>query len=130
MSKEIIRTQHAPAPIGPYSQGVAAQGTLLFTAGQIPIVPSTGEILQGDIRAQTKQVLENLEAILKAGGSSLANVIKTTVYLRDLKEFGEMNEIYAQYFSESAPARTTIEASRLPRDVRVEIDAVGIVGAR
>lgn len=127
MKKEVIRTQLAPAPIGPYNQAITVHGPLVFTAGQIPIVPATGEIVQGDIKAQTRQVLENLKAILEMAGSTLANVVKTTVYMRDLKEFGEMNEVYAGYFIESAPARTTVEVSRLPRDVRIEIDAVGLL---
>ena len=127
MTKEVIRTQQAPAPIGPYNQAISVQGSLVFTAGQIPIVPASGELVQGDIKAQTIQVLENLKAILEKSGSTLASVVKTTVYLKDMKEFGEMNEVYAEYFRESAPARTTVEVSRLPRDVRIEIDAVGLI---
>jgi 2-iminobutanoate/2-iminopropanoate deaminase len=130
MSTEVIRTQQAPAPIGPYNQAISVQGPLVFTAGQIPIVPATGELVRGDIKSQTKQVLENLKAILEKAGSSLARVVKTTVYMRDMKEFAEMNEVYAQYFRESAPARTTVEVSRLPRDVQVEIDAVGFVNTK
>jgi len=130
MSTEVIRTQQAPAPFGPYNQAISVQGPLVFTAGQIPIVPATGELVQGDIKLQTKQVLENLKAILEKAGSSLARVVKTTVYMQDLKEFAEMNEVYAQYFRESAPARTTVEVSRLPRDVQVEIDAVGFVDTK
>ena len=130
MNKEVIRTQKAPAPIGPYNQAIKVQGALVFTAGQIPIVPSTGELLQGDIKAQTRQVLENVKAILESAGSSLALVVKTTVFMRDLNEFAGMNEVFAQYFVESAPARATVEVSRLPRDVRVEIDAVGLVAPK
>lgn len=127
MSKRIILTKNAPAPIGPYSQGTAAQGELVFTAGQVAIIPSTGNLLDGDVRAQTRQTLENLKAVLEAAGSNLANVVKTTVFLKDMNDFPAMNEVYGQYFAESPPARTTVEASRLPRDVRVEIDAVGLV---
>lgn len=127
MSRTIIRTEHAPAPIGPYSQGVLAGGSLLFTAGQIPLDPKTGELVAGDIRAQTRQALDNLRAILEKAGTSVEAVVKTTVYLSDMGEFAAMNEVYAEVFGKSAPARTTVEASRLPRDVKVEIDAVAVV---
>ena len=128
MNRTVISTPKAPGAIGPYSQGIVARNGLLFTAGQIPINPATGEILSSDIRAQTRQVLENLRAILEAGGSDLARVVKTTVYMKDLGEFAAMNEVYGEYFRESPPARSTVEVARLPRDVRVEIDAVGLVG--
>lgn len=127
MGADTILTTQAPAPIGPYSQGTRAQGTLVFTAGQIALNPATGQIAGDDISAQTRQVLENIKAILEAGGSGLGAVVKTTVYLKDMTEFGVMNEVYGQYFAESPPARTTVEVSRLPRDVRVEIEAVGTV---
>jgi 2-iminobutanoate/2-iminopropanoate deaminase len=100
---------------------------LIFTAGQVPIVPTTGEIVAGDIKAQTKRALENVKAILEAGGSSLANVVKTTVFLKDMNEFAAMNEVYAQYFGQSSPARSTVEVARLPKDVRVEIEAIALV---
>ena len=127
MIRQPILTKNAPAPIGPYSQAIVAKGKMIFTAGQVAIVPSTGEIVAGDIKAQTKQVLENVKSILEAGGSSLANVVKTTVFLKDMSEFGAMNEVYAQYFGQSAPARSTVEVARLPRDVRVEIEAIALV---
>jgi 2-iminobutanoate/2-iminopropanoate deaminase len=127
MQREPVLTSKAPAPIGPYSQAIAARGGLLFTAGQIPILPATGELMPGDIRAQTRQVLENLKAILEAGGSGLDRVVKTTVFLKDMAEFGAMNEVYAQYFGASAPARSTVEVARLPKDVRVEIEAVALL---
>jgi 2-iminobutanoate/2-iminopropanoate deaminase len=127
MSKQPILTNLAPKPIGPYCQGMAVQGSLVFTAGQIGIVPSTGQIVASDIESQTKQVLENLKAILENGGSSIDAIVKTTVYLKDMNEFGAMNEVYGRYFKESPPARTTVEVSRLPRDVRVEIEAVGLI---
>jgi 2-iminobutanoate/2-iminopropanoate deaminase len=127
MGTDTILTQQAPAPIGPYSQGTKARGTLVFTAGQIALDPATGQIAGDDITTQTRQVLENIKGILEAGGSGLGAVVKTTVYLRDMTEFGAMNEVYGRYFTESPPARTTVEVSRLPRDVRVEIEAVGTV---
>ncbi len=127
MNQRSVLTQNAPAPIGPYSQGIVAEGRMIFTAGQVAIVPSTGELVAGDIKAQTRQVLENIKAVLEAGGSGLANVVKTTVFLKDMNEFAAMNEVYAQYLGQSAPARSTVEVSRLPRDVRVEIEAIALV---
>lgn len=128
MNRQIILTKQAPAPIGPYNQGVIAQGTMVFTAGQVALDPSTGGIVSGGIREQTRQVLQNLKAILEAGGSSLAQVVKTTVFLKDMNEFAAMNEVYGEFFHDSPPARTTVEVVRLPRDVRVEIEAIGLVG--
>ena len=130
MEKTIISTPNAPAAIGPYSQGVVAPQGIVFTAGQIPINPATGELVSGDIKAQTRQVMENLKAILETGGSDLASVVRTTVYLKDMGEFGGMNEVFAEYFRASPPARSTVEVARLPRDVRVEIDAIGITRSR
>jgi 2-iminobutanoate/2-iminopropanoate deaminase len=129
---ESIRTSDAAAAIGPYSQAIRS-GHLLFVSGQIPIDPSTGEIVpdtnKGDIGAQTHRVLKNLSAILNAGGGSLADVVRTTVYLVDLTDFVVMNEIYATYFAEPAPARSTIQVAALPRGVRVEIDAIAVLSA-
>ena len=126
--KKIISTSHAPAAIGPYSQAVISHG-LAFLSGQIPLDPATGKLIEaGDIAAQTERVLENLKAVLEACGSSLDKVVKTTVYLKDMGEFARMNEVYARYFPESPPARATVEAARLPRDVRVEIDCIATVG--
>jgi 2-iminobutanoate/2-iminopropanoate deaminase len=130
MEKNPVTTDRAPKAIGPYSQGMATSQGFVFTAGQIPIDPATGEIPGSDIATQTRQVLENVKAVLEAGGSGLASVIKTTVFMKDLGEFAAMNEVYATYFRESPPARSTVEVSRLPRDVRVEIEAVGIVTSR
>jgi len=130
MEKNPVTTDRAPKAIGPYSQGMATSQGFVFTAGQIPIDPATGEISGSDIATQTRQVLENVKAVLEAGGSGLASVIKTTVFMKDLGEFAAMNEVYATYFRESPPARSTVEVSRLPRDVRVEIEAVGIVTSR
>ncbi len=126
MTRTIVSTKNAPFAIGPYSQGIVA-GNLVFTAGQIAINPSTGEIEGNDIRAQTKQVLGNLKAILEAAGSNLSNVVKTTVYLKDMNDFTAMNEEYARFFAAQPPARSTVEVARLPKDVRVEIEAVGVV---
>ena len=130
MGKTIIATTKAPGAIGPYSQGTVTPQGLVFTAGQIPLNPATGDLITGDIKAQTRQVMENLKAILEAGGSDLASVVKTTVYLKDMADFGGMNEVFAEYFREAPPARATVEVARLPRDVRVEIDAIGIVRPR
>lgn len=123
MSKEVISTANAPAAIGPYAQAVRT-GNLIFVSGQIPLDPGTGQLIRGDIGTQTQQVLENLAAILEAAGSSLAKVVKTTVYLRDLGEFARMNETYANFFGENPPARATVQVARLPRDAAIEIDLV------
>jgi 2-iminobutanoate/2-iminopropanoate deaminase len=123
--KKIIATDRAPKAIGPYSQAVVSNG-LAFLSGQIPLDPSTGQLVEGDIAVQTARVLENLAAVLEACGSSLGAVVKTTVYLKDMAEFARMNEVYARYFPEDPPARATVEAARLPRDVRVEIDCIAI----
>ncbi len=130
MSRTVVSTRNAPAAIGPYSQAVVAAGSLMYTAGQIPIVPATGELAQGDIKVQTRQVLENIRTILEAAGSGLGSVVKTTVYMKDLAEFAAMNEVYATFFPQDPPARSTVEVARLPRDVRVEIDAVALGPAR
>ncbi len=130
MSKTVVSAKGAPPPIGPYSQGVVARQKLVFTAGQIGVDPASGQVVSGDVKAQTRQVLQNLKAVLEAAGSSLADVVKTTVYLKDLNEFPAMNEVYAEFFRESPPARSTVEVARLPKDVRVEIDAIGLVEKR
>ncbi len=123
-----IFTDNAPAAIGPYSQAILVDGKFLYTAGQISIDRSTGKLIEGDIKAQTRQTIKNLEAVLIAGGASLSSVVKTTVYLKDMDEFSAMNEAYAEFFGPSAPARSTVEVARLPRDARVEIEAVAVVG--
>ena len=125
--KQIVATDAAPKAIGPYSQAIIHNG-LIFASGQIPLDPSTGQLIDGDVAAQTARVLENLKAVLGAAGSSLDQVLKTTVYLKDMGEFPRMNEVYARYFPSGAPARATVEVARLPRDVRVEIDAIAYVG--
>jgi len=123
--KQIIATSNAPKAIGPYSQAVVWNG-MAFLSGQIALDPATGQLVDGDIAAQTRRVLENLQAVLEACGSSLEKVVKTTVFLKDMGEFARMNEVYATFFRENPPARSTVEAARLPREVRVEIDAIAI----
>jgi len=121
-----VQTENAPAAIGPYSQAIKAGG-FVFASGQIPIDPKTGEFVAGGIGEQTIQVLKNLTAVLEAAGSSLAQVVKTTVFLADMKEFAAMNEVYGQFFTGEPPARATVAAAGLPRDARVEIEAVALV---
>ncbi len=127
MNKEIINTDLAPRAIGPYSQAVRA-GSLLFTSGQLPINPVTGE-LSGDIKAQTRQVLENIKAIIEAAGGSLDDIIKATVFITDLSGFAAMNEVYAKYFTTKPPARSTVEVSGLAKKALVEIEAVAMIGS-
>ena len=124
--KKVISTDRAPKAIGPYSQAVVSNGWA-FLSGQIPLDPVTNQIITGDIAAQTERVLENLKSVLEAAGSSLEKVVKTTVYLKDMGEFAKMNEVYGRYFASNAPARATVEAARLPRDVSVEIDCIASV---
>jgi len=126
MGKEAIASSRAPAALGPYSQAIRS-GNLLFVSGQIPLDPATGELVDGNIEVQTERVLKNLAAVLEEAGSSLDKVLKTTVYLRDLGDFGRMNEVYAKFFGETPPARATVEVARLPRDVSIEIDLVAEV---
>jgi len=123
--KESIHTEHAPQAIGPYSQAIKANG-LIFASGQIPIDPQTGQFVGGGIQEQTEQVFKNLAAVLEAAGSSLERIVKTTVFLADMQEFGAMNEVYGRFFSTNPPARATVEAARLPRDARVEIEAIAL----
>ena len=125
--KQIIQTADAPKAIGPYSQAIKANG-LVFASGQIPIDPATGEFVEGGIAEQTEQVLKNLTAVLQAAGTTLARVIKTTVFLADMQEFGAMNDVYARFFKDEPPARATVEAARLPRDARVEIEVIALAG--
>jgi 2-iminobutanoate/2-iminopropanoate deaminase len=121
--RKAVASEQAPRAIGPYSQAVVA-GQLLFCSGQIPLDPATGQMVDGDITAQTRQVLVNVRAILAAAGATFDDVVKTTVYLADMNEFAAMNEVYASFFPAPAPARSTVEAARLPRDARVEIEVV------
>jgi len=124
--RQRIQTENAPAAIGPYSQAIKA-GAFVFCSGQVALDPRTGQFVAGGVAEQTEQVLKNLSAVLEAAGSSLDQVVKTTVFLADMKEFSEMNEVYARFFSEPPPARATVAAAGLPRDARVEIEAVALV---
>ena len=121
--KTPVSTENAPKAQGPYSQAVRAGG-LLFVAGQIPLDPLTGDLVGGDVVAQARRVLDNIGAVLKAGGLSFADVVRTTVFLADLEDFAAMNQVYGTYFTEPYPARATVQVARLPRDVRIEIDAI------
>jgi 2-iminobutanoate/2-iminopropanoate deaminase len=121
--KTVIQTTKAPAAIGPYSQGIQC-GSYLFVSGQLPIDPETGQIVSSDIQAQTHQSIKNLQNIIEAAGASLVNVVKTTVFIKDMNQFALINEVYGQYFSENPPARATVEVARLPKDAGVEIEAV------
>ena len=123
MEKLVISTNKAPAAIGPYSQAIKI-GNLIFLSGQIPLIPTSGEIVQGDIQLQTRQVLENIKHVLDAAGSSLDNVVKTTVFMKDLNDYAAMNDVYKEYFQRTPPARAAVQAARLPRDVGVEIEAI------
>ncbi len=123
--KDIIATDRAPQAIGPYSQAVRA-GNLVFASGQIPIDPATGEFVAGGITEQTEQVLRNLSAVFEAAGLGLAQVVKTTVFLVDMDDFAAMNEVYGKFFAQQPPARATVQAARLPRDARVEIEAIAV----
>ncbi len=125
MEKQVVNTDQAPAAIGPYSQAVKA-GEMVFVSGQIPIDPATGDIVQGDIKAQTRQVLTNLNAVLTAAGSSLEKTVKTTVYITSMDEFTQVNEVYSEFFTDKPPARACVEVSRLPKGVAVEIDAIAV----
>ncbi len=124
--KEIVSTENAPGAIGPYSQAIKAGG-MVFCSGQIPIDPATGEFVSDVVAEQTEQVLKNLGEVLKAAGTSLDNVVKTTVFLADMNDFVEMNEVYGRFFTDNKPARATVQAARLPRDARVEIDCIAVV---
>ncbi len=129
MSRRVIRTDSAPAPVGPYNQAIAVSGQMIFVAGQIPLDSSTGVIVgDGDVSKQTEQVMVNLEAILTEAGARFEDVAKTTVFLADMNDFAAMNAVYARYFSEdTAPARACVEVSRLPKDVLVEIDCIAVI---
>jgi 2-iminobutanoate/2-iminopropanoate deaminase len=126
MSKRVIQTENAPAAVGPYSQAIIANG-FVFCAGQIPLVPATKSLIEGDVQAQTRQVLENVKAVLSAAGSSLEQVVKTTVFLQDMGDFVAMNAIYSQYFTSNPPARSTVQVAKLPMGALVEIEVTALV---
>jgi 2-iminobutanoate/2-iminopropanoate deaminase len=121
--KDVVHTDRAPKPIGPYSQGIKANGNL-YLAGQVALDPKTGELTGSDIKQQTERVMENIKGVLEAAGSNFHHVVKTTVYLKDLNDFAAMNEVYARYFTVAPPARATVEVSRLPKDALLEIDVI------
>ena len=131
MSKRVIRTDKAPAPVGPYNQAIAASGEIIFVAGQIPLDPNTAKIVgEGDVTVQTQQVMANLEAILTAAGASFDDVVKTSVFLADMNDFAAMNAVYAKSFDEAtAPARACVQVSRLPKDVLVEIECIAVIAS-
>lgn len=129
MTRQIIRTDAAPAPVGPYNQAIVASGQIVFVAGQIALDPATGAVVgAGDVSQQTEQVLKNLKAIVEAAGASLDTVVKTTVFLADMNDFAAMNAVYARYFAEAnAPARACVQAARLPKDLLVEIECIAVI---
>ena len=124
--RQAVSTASAPRAIGPYSQAVRA-GALLFVSGQVPLDPATGQLVEGDIAAQTHRVFQNIGEILKSGGASFDHVVRTTVFLADMNDFAAMNDVYATYFSSPAPARATVQVSRLPKDARIEIDVIAAI---
>jgi 2-iminobutanoate/2-iminopropanoate deaminase len=126
LEKRTIQTGQAPAAIGPYSQAIQA-GNLVFTSGQLPVDPKTGELITDDIQAETRQCLNNVEAILAAAGTSLKNAVKLTVFIKDMNQFSKINETYAEFFPEDKPARSCVEVARLPKDANIEIEAVAII---
>jgi 2-iminobutanoate/2-iminopropanoate deaminase len=126
MEKKVIKTTKAPGAIGPYSQGIRI-GDLVFTSGQIPVNPATGELVTGDIQAQTRQCLDNVEAILKEAGTSLDNAVKMTIFIKDMNQFSQINEVYGEYFPKDKPARSCVEVARLPKDVSIEIEGIAVI---
>jgi 2-iminobutanoate/2-iminopropanoate deaminase len=126
MGKKVIQTDKAPKAIGPYSQAIQA-GNFLFLSGQIPLDPKTGELVKGDIRKQTQQVLENIKGVLESQGLGMENVVKVTIFLKDIGNFNQVNEVYATYFLSSPPARSTVEVTKLPRDADIEIEAIALI---
>ena len=126
MKHQVIHTDNAPAAIGPYSQAIKA-GNMLFVSGQVPFVPETMEIVEGDVKAQTAQSLKNVQAILAEAGLDFSHVVKSTVFIKDMNEFAQINEVYAEFFGENKPARACVEVARLPKDVKVEIEVIAVV---
>lgn len=128
MERQVIHTDNAPKAIGPYSQAIRV-GEFIFTAGQVPIDPATGNLVEGDIETQTRRALQNLVAVLQAAGSSMSRVVKTTVFLADMNEFQRMNAVYAEFFPANPPARSTVQVARLPKDARLEIEVIATVNS-
>lgn len=126
-TKKVIATTGAPSAIGPYSQGIETRGTSIFVSGQTPLDPTTGSIVSGDIDAQTRQSLNNVKAVLDAAGAEMENVVKTTVFITDMNDFTAMNAVYAEFFTENCPARSTVQVSRLPKDAKVEVEAIAFI---
>lgn len=126
MDKVTIKTENAPAAIGPYSQGIKS-GNIIFTSGQLPIIPKTGELISDDIKKATRQSMENVKAILKEANATLEDVVKVTIYVKDMADFAEVNEVYGEYFNVHKPARSCVEVSKLPKDGRIEIEAIAII---
>ena len=126
MNKRVIQTEKAPKAIGPYSQAIQA-GNFLFLSGQIPLDPKTGELVKGDIQQQTRQVLENIKGVLESQGLGMEDIVKVTIFLKDIPNFSQVNEIYSTYFPSSPPARSTVEVAKLPRDAEIEIEAIALV---
>ena len=126
MGKKVIQTEKAPKAIGPYSQAIQA-GKFLFLSGQIPLDPKTGELVKGDIRKQTQQVLENIKGVLESQGLGMEDIVKVTIFLKDIGNFNQVNEVYATYFPSSPPARSTVEVAKLPRDADIEIETIALV---
>mgnify|MGYP000012131153 CR=1 FL=1 len=126
MTKRVLATEKAPAALGPYSQGIAASGEMIFVSGQIPIDPSTGAVVEGDISVQTKQCMDNIAAILAEAGATVEDIVKTTIFLKDMNDFATVNEAYGKYFEKDAPARGCVEVARLPKDMQVEIEAIAV----
>jgi len=126
MGKKVIQTEKAPKAIGPYSQAIQA-GNFLFLSGQIPLDPKTGELVKGDIRKQTQQVLENIKGVLESQGLGMEDIVKVTIFLKDIGNFNQVNEVYATYFPSSPPARSTVEVAKLPRDADIEIETTALV---
>lgn len=126
MDKIVVSTDKAPAAIGPYSQGMKA-GNMIFTSGQLPIVPETGELITSDIKKETRQSLENVKAILKEAGATLEDVVKVTIFISDMGKFGEINEVYGEYFTDHKPARSCVEVVKLPKNGDIEIEAIAII---
>jgi 2-iminobutanoate/2-iminopropanoate deaminase len=127
MARRVVQSDEAPGAIGPYSQAVqVSSGTMTFLSGQVPLDPKTGELVQGDITRQTEQVMKNLEAVLRAAGTDFAHVVRCTIYLADLRDFAQMNEVYGRFFPAAPPARATVQVAALPKGARVEIDAIAV----